>query len=206
MFATFLDTVVAISAFGGLVLGIVNLWNARSATSVTYRWELDHEYADVPYLVSSENFQVSLRNGLAYLLPGADDIYAQPMKLRIVVRADRRGTTPETIEYVELGDATRKVSFDRQPGMVGSAVRTLDPNSHFEWAFNLDSIARQLSHSYPAGDFPEIAIRLSSARTQKRRFLEAATIPASEISAVVDACQKVWPNYPNSKNHLEDLA
>jgi hypothetical protein len=202
MFSTFLNTVVASSAFGGLVLGIFNLWNARSATSVTYRWELDHEYADVPYLVSSENFQVSLRNGLAYLLPGADDIYAHPVKLRIVVRADRRGTTPETIEYVELGDVTRRVSFDRQPGMVGSAVRTLDPNSHFEWKFDFDSIARQLSHSHPASDFPEIAIRLSNGGTQRRRFLDAPVIPAAEVRAVVEACQKVWPNYPNSKNHL----
>jgi hypothetical protein len=199
MFSTILDALVAISAFGGLALGIFNLWRARSNTKVSHRWELSHEYADVPYLLSLEAFEASLREGLAYLAPGADEIYAQPVKLRLVVRVDRRGTTPVNIEYVELGNAISRTSFDRQPGKVGSAVLTLDPNSHFEWAFDLDSIAQQLSNSYPARDFPAITIRLAIGGTKKGRFLDALVIPAANVSAVLDACQKVWPNYPTSK-------
>ena len=200
MYSSILNTIVAICAFGGLGLGILNLWNARSATSVSYRWELSHAYADVPYLLSIENFDTSLREGLAYLAPGADDIYAQPVKLQVVVRVDRRGTTPVCIEYAELGNPIRSTSLDRQPGKVGSAVLTIDPNSHFEWAFDFDSIARQLSHFYPSKDFPEITINLANGGTQKGRFLDAPVIPAADVRAVLDVCQKVWPKYPRSKD------
>ena len=206
MFSAILDTVVAISAFGGLALGIFNALKARSKTSISYRWELSHNYADVPHVLSSENFEASLRDGLAYLLPGADDIYAHPVKLRIVVRADRRGTTPETIEFVELGDANRRVSFARQPGTTDSADLTIYPNSHVDWTFDWASIARQLSNSYPEKSFPDVSIRLSKGGSQNRRFLDAPSIPATEIRAVVETCKKVWANYPNSMGQVADLA
>ena len=200
MLSSIVDVVLAISACGGLALGIVNLWNARSSTSVSYRWELSHDYADLPYLLSVEDCEASLRNGLAYLSPGSDDIYVQPVRIHLVVRVNRRGTTPESIEYVELGDASRRTSLDRQPGKVGSAVLTLDPNSHSELEFDWDSVARQLSNTYPARDFPEITIRLANGGSRNGRFLDATVIPAATVRAMLDACKAIWPNYPSSKD------
>jgi hypothetical protein len=192
----FLNWLTAASAFGGLLLGAINLVRTGSKTNVLYRWELNHEYADVPLRLDPKNFEASLREGLAYLLPGADDIYAQPVRLRLIVRVDRRGANPITVEYVELCDEVRRVSFDRQPGQLGSSVLTIDPNSHFEWGFDFDSIAGQLVRQFPGQEYPPIAVRVSTGGGQKNRFLKARPVVATEVSAFIDACNKVWPDYP----------
>ena len=192
----FLNWLTAASAFGGLLLGAINLVRTRSTTNVLYRWELDHENADVPLRLDPKNFEASLREGLAYLLPGADDIYAHPVRLSLTVRVDRRGTNPITVEYVELGDEAQRVSFSRQPGQLGSSVLTIDPNSHFEWGFDFDSIAGQLARQFPGKEYPPIAIRVSTGGGQKNLFLNARPVAATEVNALIEACTKVWPDYP----------
>ena len=198
MLDALLKWLVAMSAFGGFAIGIFILFRTRSKTDVTYRWELTDDYADIPFPLASSNFEASLRKGLVYLLPGIPDIYNQPVTLRLVIRVSRRGTSPVTLQYVELGSKEKRISFDRQPGQIGSALRTIDPNNHFEWFFDFKNVAAHLLGNYPEKNFPAVNIRVSTGDSQKNQYLKSPDVELAEVRALMSACEKVWPenHYP----------
>ena len=189
--------ITALSSLGCLVLGIAKAFLARSSSRTEIRWELTHQDADVPYLLNPMNFERSIREGLAYFLPGSDDTYDHAIRIQCVVRVSRQGRTPLTVEYVELGDTKGKHSLARQPGQIGSAVRTIDPNSHAEWRFNFVSVAKQLSYHYRAGDYPNVDIRVALGGRPKRAFAKKSNIDGNLVHDFIDACRNVWADFPN---------
>ena len=180
--------VTAFAAVGGMVLSVINLLKARSKTTVTARWELHEQFADVPFEIDASDFVASYKRGVNFLLPGVADQYSQQVDLQLVVRVSRFGSSPENVEYIELGNAERRVSFTRTAGQFGSAVKVIDPNSHSEWAFNFNSLASSIAANYPNGDFPEIEIRVATGGKQK--YLRGCPrIDSSTLGSVVEALQ-----------------
>ena len=187
MFSTVLDSVTAVAAVGGFVLALIGVGRSRSKTRVEYRWELADEHADVPCLLDPRNFENSLRAGATRLFPGRDDIYADKAQVRLVVRVSRQGGSPTSVEYVELGDPVRQAALIRQPGQIGIAVRTIDPNSHAEWVFYFADAARALQFAYPNGDFPDLVIRVAIGGGRKNPFAKAPNLPATQIRSLMAA-------------------
>lgn len=104
-----------------------------------------------------------------------------------------------TIEYVEIGDASRQVSFARAPGQVGQAVRTIDPNSHFEWGFDLDSFKGHLVNKSAGNSPSSIDIKIHTGGAPKNQTLKAPQVGSAEVDALIKACQQVWPGFLNSR-------
>ncbi|MEY4397017.1 MAG: hypothetical protein RLZZ40_773 [Actinomycetota bacterium] len=192
------SSVVAVSALGGFLLGILNLWRSRSTTTVEYRVELSESLADIPFLLDMRDVEQSFRDGVEYVLGFIDPTYSRQIQFRLVVRLSRRGVTPAAVEFVEIVEPRRRRSFVRQPGQVGVAVKTIDANSHHEWTFNVLDFLRTLVGECPKLDFPDLAIHISYGGRDGSRLKKMTRIGASELRKLVIAAREVWPTFPEA--------
>jgi hypothetical protein len=188
-----LTWIIAATTFVALLFSLATFVKTRSRTKVDVYWEATTEHANVPAPIQLKTFEFDLIRAVHYLNPGPPEgIFERPITIRLIVRVSRVGVTPTLVEYVELGINERKLSLNRIPAKLGSAVRTIDAGSHIIKKFDFAGTAIALARTYPIEEMPDIAIRVM---THGRVLRSVKPLKSKDVVKIIQACQRVVPNY-----------